>query len=177
MFDLMTYQGLLAAVDAAQTNNEKGDAFESLCTYLFTQLQGVSVEGRDSLMTSEELDIVLWNAQTEEVLKCFEYTIIIECKNWTNPVGAPALDNFISKLRRRNMKTGIFIAANGVTGDFLNSNNGCGAIDIIRTALAEGIRVIVINRDDLNNITTLDDFRSLIKKRYCGLFISKIFNN
>lgn len=68
-------------------------------------------------------------------------------------------------------------AANGVTGDFLNGAAGNGAIEIIKSALAEGIRVIIINRTDLDAIATLDDLRTLIKKRYCGLFIHKLFNN
>lgn len=177
MFDLPTYQGLLAAVDAALTATQKGDRFEELCAYLFNNLTGVSIEGRDAVMASEEIDIVLWNAQTEEVLRPFDNTILVECKNWSAPVGAPSFDSFISKVRRRTLKTGIFIAANGVTGDFLNSNNGSGAIDLIKAALGEGIRVIIINRADLDAITTLDDFRTLIKKRYCGLFIHKPFNN
>jgi hypothetical protein len=177
MFDLPTYQGHLANVDAAVTNNQKGDQFEELCEYIFNELTGVEIVARDHLMASEEIDLVLWNAQTEEVLTPFENTILVECKNWSAPVGAPALDNFIAKVRRRGLKTGIFIAANGVTGDFINGQGNDGAIDIIKTSLGEGIRVIIINRADLDAIQNLDDFRTLIKKRYCGLFIHRPFNN
>lgn len=177
MFDLTTYNGLLAKVDTSLTATQKGDNFEAVCSYLFSELAGVSIEARDAVMASEEIDIVLWNAQTEEVLRPFDNTILVECKNWSKPVGAPSFDSFISKVRRRTLKTGIFIAAGGVTGDFLNSNAGNGAIDLIKAALGEGIRVIIINRADLNAIKTLDDFRILIKKRYCGLFIHRPFNN
>jgi hypothetical protein len=177
MFDLTTYRGLLADVDASATSTQKGDRFEALCAYLFGELSGVSIEARDAVMASEEIDIVLWNAQTEDVLKSFDNVILIECKNWSAAVGAPSFDSFISKVRRRALKTGIFIAANGVTGDFLNGNNGNGALDIIKSALIEGIRVIIINRMDLDAITNLDEFRTLIRKRYCGIFLHKPFNN
>lgn len=177
MFDLQTYQGLLAHVDASANSTEKGDRFEALCEYVLTKLTGVEIQARDALMDSEEIDLVLWNAQTEEVLKPFEYTILVECKNWSAPVGAKEFDSFISKMRRRNLKTGIFIAASGVTGDFLNGNGNDGAIDIIKTSLGEGIRVIIVNRRDLDALTSLDDLRDLIKKRYCGLFIHRPFNN
>ena len=176
MFDKKTYEGLIENLDSATTSHEKGDRFEELCSYLFSNLNGVSIEGRDVVMASEEIDIVLWNAQTEEVLRPFDSTILIECKNWTKAVGAPSLDSFISKIRRRTLKTGIFIAANGVTGDFLNGSAGNGAIDIIKAALGEGIRVITLNKNDLDSISSIDDFRTLIKKRYCGLFVHKIFN-
>ena len=177
MFDLPTYHQRLADVDVAVTANDKGDRFEDLCEYLFHELNGVSIEARDPLMDAEELDLVLWNAKTELVLQPFENIILVECKNWTAPVGAPALDNFIAKLRRRGLRTGIFIAANGVTGDFLNGQGGNGAIEIIKMALGEGIRVIIINRVDLDALTSIDDFRTLIKKRYSGLFIHELFNN
>jgi len=177
MFELQKYQELLANVDDAITNHKKGTSFEDLCEYIFTKLSGVNIEARDPLMASEEIDLVLWNSRSEEVLKPFENTILVECKNWSAPVGAPALDNFIGKVRRRGLKTGIFIAANGVTGDFINGQGNNGAIDIIKTSLGEGIRVIILNRQDLNRIQNLDDFRKLIRKKYCGLFIHRLFNN
>lgn len=177
MFDLNHYQSLLADVDNSVNSTQKGERFEAVCAYLFAELSGVGIEARDAVLGAEEIDLVVWNAQTEEVLRPFDNTFFIECKNWSAPVGAPALDSFIAKLRRKNLKTGMFIAANGVTGDFLNSNNGSGAIDIIKAALQEGIRVIIINRNDLDAIHSLDDLRKLIKKRYCGLFIHKLFNN
>jgi len=177
VFNLVNYTQLLQNVTDAVGANPKGDAFEAACSYLFSELDGVLIEGRDSSMAAEEIDIVLWNAQIEESLKPFDYTILVECKNWTKPADAKALDSFIGKVRRRDLKTGIFIAANGVTGDFLNADNGAGAIEIIKGALQEGIRVIIINEEDLRAITTIDDFRKLIRKRFCGLFIHKLFNN
>jgi hypothetical protein len=176
MFDLPTYQQLIASVDAATTNQEKGSRFETLCEYLFGCLDGVRVQGRDVRMTSEEIDLVLWNAQIEEVLKPWEFVILVECKNWSQALGAPILDSFIAKLRRRALKTGILIAANGVTGGFINGDgDDVGAVGIIRGALQEGIRVITITMDDLRQISSADELRDLIRKRYCGIFVHKVF--
>jgi len=72
-------------------------------------------------------------------------------------------------------KTGIFIAANGVTGGFVKGTaNEPGAIGVITSALQDGIRVIVITMDDIRNIASLDDIRELVKTRYCGLFVHKV---
>lgn len=175
MFELSAYQKLISDADNAKTNNLKGSTFELLCKYLFKCLDGVEVVEHDIRMDSEEIDLVLWNAQIEEVLRPWEFVILIECKNWSEKVGAALLDNFIAKLRRRSLKTGIFIAANGVTGSFLRGNgNEPGAVGIIRSALQEGIRVITITIDDLRLINSADDCRDLIKKRYCGLFVHKV---
>lgn len=175
MFDPAQLAVLIDNVDAAATNNDKGARFEELAVYLFEHLDGVEVTERDIQMPSEEIDIVLWNAQQEEVLRPWEAIILVECKNWSAHVNAVALDNFIGKLRRRSLKTGVFIAANGVTGGFIDGSGGeAGAIGIVRSALQEGIRVIVITMPDIRAITSLNDIRNLIKKRYCGLYVHKI---
>lgn len=175
MFDPAQFTAHIASVDAATTSQEKGARFETLTMYLFEHLDGVEVTEHDIRMPSEEIDIVLWNAQREEVLRPWEAVILVECKNWSVNVGAPELDNFIGKLRRRSLKTGIFVAAMGVTGRFVRGDgNEPGATGLIRSALQEGIRVIVITLADIRTFTSLDDIRALIKKRYCGLYVHKV---
>jgi hypothetical protein len=175
MFDPTQLAVHIAVVDSATTNQDKGASFETLAIYLFEHLDGVEVTEHDIRMPSEEIDIVLWNAQREEVLRPWEAVILVECKNWSANVGAAALDNFIGKLRRRSLTTGIFVAATGVTGSFVNGNGDePGAIGIIRAALQEGIRVIVITMNDIRAIGCLDDVRKLIKTRYCGLYVHKV---
>ena len=175
MFDPGRYSQLIADVDAATTSNAKGAAFEALCEYLFGELDGVDVVERDASMPAEEIDLVLWNAGVEEELRPLDPIIFVECKNWSKAVGAPVLDNFIAKLRRRRLKTGIFIAANGVTGTF-NVSGERGACGIINSALQEGLRIIVLEMSDLRSITSIDDLKALLKKRFCGIFVRKVLN-
>lgn len=175
MFDINHFRTLIAAVDAAATNQQKGQSFEHLSIYMFEHLEGVEVTEHDIRMPSEEIDIVLWNAQTEEILRPWDAVILVECKNWSATVGAPVLDNFVNKVRRRALTTGIFVAANGVTGGFVRGDGADpGAVGILTSALQDGIRVIVITMDDIRAITSLDDIRTLIKKRYCGLYVHKV---
>jgi hypothetical protein len=175
-FDLAVYQGHLAAVDAAVGAQDKGTAFEDLAEYLFSTLDGVEIADRDANMAAEEIDLVLWNAQIEMVLRPWDSVISVECKNWSAAVGAPQLDSFISKMRRRSQKTGIFIAAHGVTGHYVTGDGTLpgGARELIRAALQEGIRVITLTLDDLRAVQSSDDLRNLIKRRYCGLYVHKV---
>lgn len=175
MFDLARFTQLIANVDNAVTADAKGAAFEAMCEYLFSQLRGVEVVERDILLPAEEIDLVIWNAQLEEELTPFDPVIFVECKNWSSAVGAPALDSFISKMRRRKLSTGIFIAANGVTGTFDGAGER-GASGIVSAALQEGIRVITFTLADLRAVLSIDDFKRLIKKRFCGIFVRKILN-
>lgn len=175
MFDVNYFNKLIIDVDNADTNHEKGQSFELLSIYLFEHLDGVDVTEHDIRMPSEEIDIVLWNAQTEEVLRPWDSVVLVECKNWNAPAGAPVLDNFVNKIRRRSLTTGIFVAADGVTGNFVKGNGtDPGAIGILTSALQDGIRVIVITLDDIRGVGCLDDIRALIKKRYCGLYVHKV---
>lgn len=175
MFDINQFRTLIVNVDSATTAQQKGRSFELLSIYMFEHLDGVDVTEHDIRMPSEEIDIVLWNAQIEEILRPWDSIILVECKNWSATVGAPVLDNFVNKVRRRSLTTGIFVAANGVTGGFVRGDGtDPGAVGILTSALQDGIRVIVITMDDIRAITSLDDIRALIKKRYCGLYVHKV---
>ena len=175
MFDINHLNILINNVDVATTNQQKGQSYELLSIYMFKHLNGVDIAEHDIRMPSEEIDIVLWNAQTEEIFRPWDSVILVECKNWSSTVGASVLDNFVNKVRRRALSTGIFVAANGVTGGFVRGDgNEPGAVGILTSALQDGIRVIVITMDDIRAITSLDDIRELIKKRYCGLYVHKV---
>lgn len=176
MFDLSEHTRLLAEVDAANTNHEKGQRFETLACSIFEALDGVEVSERNATLPAEEIDIVLWNTRNEEVLVPWDHVILVECKNWSKRVDAQPLEAFVGKVRRRSLTTAIFVAANGVTGDFADGNgSSVGAKRIIEAALQDGIRVIVLTLDDLRNVTSVDDFRAVIRNRFCGIYVSKVF--
>lgn len=86
MFDLPHYQNLLLQVQNAQTAHQKGQTFETLSEYLLNSLDGVEVRERDIQMPYEEIDLLLWNARTEEVLQPWDHVVLVECKNWSAPV-------------------------------------------------------------------------------------------
>lgn len=103
--------------------------------------------------------------------------ISVECKNWSNPAGAHLIDNFAAKIRLKHLTTGIFIAANGVTGDFVNGDNqNRGAVYRLHEHLTrDGIRIVVIRMDDLRGLVDIDDFLELVKDRYCKIYMHRVF--
>src|SRR3546814_15938738 len=112
-------------------------------------LNGVDVTEHDIRMPSEEIDIVLWNAQTEEILRPWDSVILVESKNWSSTVGAPVLDNFVNKVRRRALTTGIFVAANGVTGGFVKGDATPPApVPPLPTPFQDGTRVTALTLPD-----------------------------
>lgn len=177
MFTLPQYQALIQAVDQATGNQQKGATLESLSAYLLENLNGVQVKERNILLPTEEIDLLLWNGRTEEVLTPWDQVILVECKNWSAPVGAAVLRTFLHKLHEMHLQTGMFIAANGVTGDFANGNNAeIGAAKLLHDALIrDNMRVIVLRMDDLRAFASLDDLRETIKDRYCKVYMQRVF--
>ncbi|HIE27833.1 TPA: hypothetical protein EYP66_11150 [Candidatus Poribacteria bacterium] len=64
---------------------------------------------------------------------------------------------------------GILIAAEGITGD---EQRAAGAL--IMEALREKIRVVVIDKSDLESINSIESLRDMIKTKYCNIFIGKL---
>jgi len=168
-FSISEYKKLLDAMENAQTNEEKGKSLEELMQYLMERIPGVEVTARAIQCDIEEIDLVLWNSQIDDVLRGWDGIILVECKNWSTRVGASEVEWFINKLRRRGVENGIFVAAEGITGDSLRA---AGAI--IMEALREKIRVIVITRSDLKSITNIKHLREMIKTKYSNIFVGKI---
>lgn len=159
------------ASDQSKTTVEKGRALEELVCYLFEQVPGVSVGKRNALNTfkSEEIDVAFWNSREVDGFYFLPNIILVECKNWSEPVGSEEVNWFDSKLKRRGQPFGIFIAANGITG---NARRIEAAHEIIRVALSEGRQLIVITRAEINNLRATEDLVKLIQEKLCELVVS-----
>ena len=152
----------LHRADTARTTRASGQALETLICYLFKRIPGLSIHSRNTLniFASEEIDIAFWNDQFDKGLKSFNDLFFVECKNWSKPVGSMEVSWFISKIENRGLDFGILVAANGITGD---SPEKTAAHDIVAKALARGIRVIVLKRDEIVALKSSDHLVKLIK--------------
>ena len=119
-----------------------------------------------NIMRSEEIDIALWNNKNGNGFPFLPNSILIECKNWSSQVGAPEITIFKDKLKSRDCKYGILIAANGITGD---PHELTGAHNKISMALSEGVWILVIIVQELQSLKNTDDLVLLIKKKISKL--------
>ncbi|ANR80247.1 hypothetical protein ABS432_001464 [Salmonella enterica subsp. enterica] len=177
MFSAPTFLSHILAVDNAVTNQDKGSSLESLSRYLFNCIDGIEVREVNINAPAEEVDLLLWNAKTTQVFEPWDNLISIECKNWSRPAGATLIDSFAAKIRMKHLTTGIFVAANGVTGDFVNGNNEeRGAVYRLHEHLTrDGIRIVVVRMDDLRALSNINDFLEIIKDRYCKIYMHRVF--
>ena len=151
-----------------ESNAEKGTAFEDLICYVFGKVSGISITQRDVLnvFSSEEIDIALWNEQKPNGLPFLPNILLVECKNWSQPVSSGEVSWFGRKLESRGKDYGILIANMGITG---NAQDLSSAHSIISSHLEKKRHIIVITREDIKSLDKTDDLILLIKEKLCLL--------
>lgn len=157
--------------DNGGTNQIKGRAFEDLACYLFETVPGVSIALRNQMnaYNNEEIDVAVWNDKSRYGLAFLPNVVLIECKNWSNPVSSIEVNWFCQKVASRGLDFGILIANNGITGDAIDLT---AAHNTIAFHLAQKRRIIVITREEINAFRTTDDLVNLIKEKICLLSVA-----
>ena len=171
---LLSRRTMLRYVKQAQLATsaaDKGKALEALIAYTFSRVPGIAIARRDALnvFSSEEIDIAFWNDQFPRGLYFLPNIILVECKNWSNPVGAAEVSWFDNKLQRRARTHGVLVASNGITG---NSDDVTAAHDIIRNGLAAGRHMIVLTQEEILSMGDTSALVRLLKEKLCELVVS-----
>jgi len=149
----------------------KGKAFEDLLCYLFNKIPGVDITQRNALnaFQTEEIDVAIWNDKKANGLYFLPHIVLIECKNWANPVSSIEVNWFATKLQSRGRDFGILVANNGITGD---PNELGQAHHILSSHLERGRQIIVINSEEIRQLSETKDIIRLIKQKLCILTVS-----
>jgi hypothetical protein len=92
-----------------------------------------------------------------------------ECKNWSAPAGYPELAVFHDKLQSRGRPMGIFVAAQGITGD---PNLQTAAHEVLARALSHGREILVITRIELEQLENTEELVRLLKHKRAQLAVS-----
>jgi hypothetical protein len=111
---------------------------------------------------TEELDVAFWNDQHRRGLWFLPTTLLVECKNWSRPVGGAEVAYFVRRLQNRDLKLGFLVATRGVTG---SPSDLTDAHFEIAAALKDGVRVVVIDRTEIELLTHSDDLVRLTKRK------------
>ncbi len=155
---------------ASATTTEQGRALEDLTCYLFASVPGIEVTERNvaNPFRTEEIDVAFWNNQPRRGLWFLPTTLLVECKNWSRPVGTAEVAYFVRKLQNRGLDLGFLIATRGVTGSPVELTD---AHFEIASALGDGIRVVVLDRDEIESLTHSDHLVTLVKRKLCMLAV------
>lgn len=154
---------LLAAATAGNTDAQ-GKAYEALAVYLFESVAGCLVEHNvTSVFGTEQIDVAVGNGRHQDGLALLPSVILVECKDWEQPVDSKTVGYFLNILTGRSVEVGILIAANGITGkrEELTRAHALGI-----TALARGIKLLVVTTEEIRVLACSADFVELLHRRY-----------
>ncbi len=153
------------------TTTEQGRILEDLICYVFSRVSGISIFKRNILnvFDTEEIDVAFWNDRLITGLPFLPNVLLVECKNWHNPVGSQEVSYFANRLRNRGCDFGILVATNGITG---TASDLTAARFQMATALREGQRIMVITREELEELSHSRQLSTLLKRKICELVVS-----
>ena len=163
---------LLRREDNSTNSLEKGRALEVLICYIFQKVPGITLKrgNERDVFGTEEIDIAFWNDKHAYGFHFLPDVILVECKNWHDPVGSEEVSWFDGKIQRRGLDFGILVAANGITGD---SNQLTRANQVIANALSQKRRLIVVKRKEIEDLKSTEALVRLIKEKLLDLAVMR----
>lgn len=164
---------LLNESDNAPNVYVKGAKLEELVRYLFDKVPKVSFYAANVLdgVRAHELDVIFTNDVRNSDLYFLDFTIITECKNRANRISSAQVGWFVRKLQDRGVSTGILISLSGITGESDGVNNAYS--EIINALVRDGIRILVVKREDILAFQTTDDLVALLQRKILRLTIQR----
>lgn len=162
---------IMAPVRAALARNDtyaKGQALERAVKSLLRSVPGIiDISQRVvDAFASEEIDLVVYNEHLPGGLPFPSGVFLVECKNWSTPVGADHIRLFGAKLRERGLSLGVLVAANGITSGRDQRSAGNAAI---ADHLMAGVQILVITVDQLECLHSTEELCALMIQRLMEL--------
>jgi CheY-like chemotaxis protein len=144
-------------VGTVQDANRKGKLLEDFMLLLFRSVPGfVTLEPRRR-NDREELDLVIRNESEDPVWRKESAYILVECKNWSKPVGVDEYRQFLFKLERRRgrCRLGFFAAPQGFTKPFYGE---------LRAERKEEMMVVPLDGTDIESLVQSPDRNGQLKE-------------
>jgi hypothetical protein len=145
--------------------NAKGRLLEQVVSEIISLVRDLHVVGTRIDDNVQEIDIYVRNHNKKYVWADLEGMIFIECKNWADRVGSNEIMLFGQKLENKGLRSGVFVAMNGITGKDFD-----GAKGAIRLFLQQGVKIIVIDGSDIEAILDCIDVSSKFDQKYIDMY-------
>jgi CheY-like chemotaxis protein len=151
-------RSLWGAVQTEADRNRKGKLLEDLMVLVFKTVPGFMHVDTRRKSPDEEIDLVIRNESTDAFWsrERSQY-LVVECKNWSKPVGPDELVVFRNKIGNRGGRChlGFFIAVGGFTDGFHSH---------AATFRKDDILVVSMGRNDLEELVNETDRNEVLKK-------------
>ena len=162
--NLQYVKKLLDKVNSGQKNSWK--YLEILSAYLLSNIDGFEVVGKNLGTADYEIDVLIKNSITEDpTFASFGKYILVECKNWKNPVNVTQVNHFLSKIRFHYASCGILISRKGVSGRTAKRARNA-ELTILKAFHQDNIILMILTLDDLKKVSEGQNLASILIREY-----------
>lgn len=137
--------------------NKKGALLETLLLMLFRSVPGFEYAAANRENELEEIDVIVQNGSVDPVWQKEGTYLLVECKNWSSPVGVDQLNLFQLKVERRfgRATLGFFVALGGFASTV--------KIEEWTRRAGESL-VVLLDSDDLDALIEASDRNAKLKE-------------
>lgn len=160
-FDPAEIVRLLADAQSSSSADERGKRYEALLKYIFDCPEQSLVVGNErNYFGAEQVDLAVSNGGAFPGLP---EEFLVECKNYADPIDSKSVGYFLFICLSRGADLAVVAAANGISGDAAETSY---AHSLALAASSHGCRIIVLTTDDLLSLQTIDDLKSMLRRRW-----------
>ena len=159
------FKEILEKAKTASTNDEKKKTLEDLAEIIVKQIEGLEVIDRDVRSSAEEIDLLVSNESENAFWTRRSSPFLLECKNWSVPVGSKEIRDFAGKMESAGVRTGILITLSRITG-----NEYKDARLLIRECRQKRMHIVVLENDDLLEIAKGIHPHDKIKEKFYEMY-------
>ena len=156
---------LIEGVEQATTNALKGKSLEDLAKLLFESTLSLTCKYTNMQTRSSEIDLGVEYNLANGRIPLFEESgryCLVECKNWSKPVGVGAVRDFMGKLDKCKVRLGIILSKNGITG----VDSGGDAVREIQSRFdRDGIILLIFSIENLRSVASGKEFLAAIDRK------------
>jgi len=167
-FSIKRLTKLVAIARNGATNHERGQALQDLVRHVFGVIPGIRppICNVVDFANAGEIDVFCGNKAHNLGLWFLPRAILVECKNWTKPVGSQEVRVFIDRMRERGCEAGVLIAANGITGDYADLS---AARRHIARALEDRYEVLIVTLEEIADAQAVSEIVDLLEQKWLRL--------
>jgi ActR/RegA family two-component response regulator len=155
-----------AAARTEPDANRKGKLLEDLLVLLLKTIPGFESASPRRRNELEEIDVLVRNESADPTWTKEGSYLLVECKNWSKPAGAPELRDFAYKMEHRygRCRLGIFVAPGGfaetVKLDLLSRRKG-------------SLFILLLDAGGLTGLVEAPDRNAFLKKLHTDALVAQ----
>ena len=166
--NLLEFQSQYTRVQEAESRIAKKDTLEELAAMILEAVPHFKIRERNYYTSTSEIDLIVENKHIHSALNSPSRYILVECKNWSEPVGSSEIRDFSVKIKRAQSNSGILFVKEGISGQ--SSGRDEGAVQEITDVFKDdGISIVVFGEKELNLIREGMSFYKLLDKKLFDL--------